>query len=178
MLASAKSTLFLGGVLISCSSIASAAEKMTVVVVDRVDNRSNYSYVVPGFSTNNSSGTANCSGGAGYANCSGSGTTTGVHTPGFVGSYEVSGATLTLQLPDRRLVVVNCKSKMNWTEWDQGAYRSCRIPLVRSIQAEFKGDKAKLRWPVSIDGKKLETESYKILGILDPPESPVDPAPQ
>jgi hypothetical protein len=37
------------------------------------------------------------------------------------------------------------------------------MPLVDDIQVEFSGDK----WPVSIDGKKIESESYKILGVLD-----------
>ena len=35
------------------------------------------------------------------------------------------------------------------------------------IQVEFSGDKAKMIWPVSIDGKKLQSETYKILGVLD-----------
>jgi hypothetical protein len=35
------------------------------------------------------------------------------------------------------------------------------------IQAEFDGNKAKLRWLVSIDGKKFESETYKILAVLD-----------
>jgi hypothetical protein len=48
-------------------------------------------------------------------------------------------------------------------------YRSCRIPLATKIDAEFSGDKAKLRWPVSIDGKKWESETYKILAVLDKP---------
>ncbi len=33
-------------------------------------------------------------------------------------------------------------------------------------QAEFDGDKAKLIWPVSLDGKKTDSETYKVLGIL------------
>jgi hypothetical protein len=28
------------------------------------------------------------------------------------------------------------------------------------------GDKAKLQWSVSLDGKKIESETYKILGVL------------
>jgi hypothetical protein len=43
------------------------------------------------------------------------------------------------------------------------------MPLVNEIQAEFDGDKAKLQWPVSIDGKKTESETYKILAILSKP---------
>jgi hypothetical protein len=40
------------------------------------------------------------------------------------------------------------------------------MPLVDDVQAEFDGDKAKLKWPVSLDGKKLESETYKILAVL------------
>lgn len=88
----------------------------------------------------------------------------------MVGSYQVTGATLSLQLPDGRIAVVNCASKLNWTEWSLNqVYRSCRVPLVNRVQAEFDGDKAKIKWSVSIDGKKMETETYKILGVLDKP---------
>jgi hypothetical protein len=41
--------------------------------------------------------------------------------------------------------------------------------VVDSIEADFKGDNAKLIWPVSLDGKKMQTETYKILGIFDKP---------
>ncbi len=47
--------------------------------------------------------------------------------------------------------------------------RSCRIPLADDIEAEFSGNNAKLKWPVSIDGKKSESETYKILGVFDQP---------
>ena len=40
------------------------------------------------------------------------------------------------------------------------------MPLVDDIDVEFNGDKAKLIWPVSIDGKKMASETYKILGVL------------
>jgi hypothetical protein len=50
--------------------------------------------------------------------------------------------------------------------------RDCRMPLVKDIQVEFKGKNAKLIWPVSIDGKKLESETYKILAVLEPEKQP------
>ncbi len=40
------------------------------------------------------------------------------------------------------------------------------MPLVDDIQAEFKGKNAKLEWPVSLDGKKMESETYPILAVL------------
>jgi hypothetical protein len=44
---------------------------------------------------------------------------------------------------------------------------SCRVPLVDDIQAEFHGDKAKLLWVVSLDGKKTQCQTYKMLAILN-----------
>jgi hypothetical protein len=52
----------------------------------------------------------------------------------------------------------------------RGNHRSCRIPLVDEINADFHGDNAKLEWVVSIDGKKLQSETYKVLGILAKPK--------
>ncbi|WP_263356420.1 hypothetical protein [Acidicapsa ligni] len=83
-------------------------------------------------------------------------------------TFKVHDATFTLLIPDGRLVVVNCESK--FAEHMAGAagnHRSCRMPVADNIQVEFKSDKAKLSWPVSLDGKKIESETYKILGILD-----------
>ncbi len=41
------------------------------------------------------------------------------------------------------------------------------MPLVDDIQVEFKGKNAKLTWPVSLDGKKFESERYKILAVFE-----------
>jgi len=41
------------------------------------------------------------------------------------------------------------------------------MPITNEIDVEFKGKNAKLFWPVSVDGKKMESETYKILGVLD-----------
>ena len=86
---------------------------------------------------------------------------------GFVGSYDVTGATLSLQLPDGRVAVVNCASKVNWTEFNMNTYRSCRVPFVNTVRADFFGDGAKLQWSVSIDGKKTQSETYKIIAVLE-----------
>lgn len=42
---------------------------------------------------------------------------------------------------------------------------------MEDVQAEFRGDKAKLEWNVSLDGKKMQSETYKVLAILDKPIS-------
>lgn len=73
-----------------------------------------------------------------------------------------------LLLPDGRAAVVNCESKFaERMAGRAGNHRDCRMPLVDNIQAEFKGDKAKLEWVVSLDGKKLQSETYKVLAIME-----------
>ncbi len=172
-----KSGVVLTFAIIAVFSAAFAnAQKLQVEIIDRQSSVSDYVYVVPGFSSTqgsvNSRCTANVTGDA-YAaqasqNCLATASATGTTSPGFIGSYQVRGATLSLQLPDKRIAVVNCNKKVNWTwEWTTELYRDCRTPLINKIDVEFSGDNAKLKWPVSIDGKKMQSETYKILGIID-----------
>ncbi len=142
-----------------------AAEKFDVKIIDRQDSATRYTYVLPGYSNSVSNTNANCYGNPSNVNCVGSTRTTGSSVPARAGTYQVQGATLSLQLPDGRVAVVNCESKYA-PKGDFVNRRSCRIPPVDDIQAEFDGDKAKLKWPVSLDGKKLNSETYKILTVL------------
>lgn len=143
------------------------AQKFAVKIVNRQDNETEYTYVVPGYTTANSNTSVNCFGDVNNVNCNGTTRTTGSSAPAQQVSYRVRGATFSLQLPDGRVAVVNCESKFaEHFAGPKGNRRSCRMPLVDDIQAEFKGDKAKLEWPVSLDGKKMETETYKILAVL------------
>ncbi len=157
-------------VLFPVAAAAQASPRLNVVIVDRQISGTNYSYVVPGHLFAQSNSNANCFDTANSVNCSGGTRTTASVTPPSSVSYDVRGATFTLRLPDGRLVVVNCESKYA-LKFDYINRRSCRIPLVNEIQAEFDGDKAKLEWPVSIDGKKTQTETYKILAILSNPNA-------
>lgn len=119
-----------------------SAQKLDVKIVNRQDNENQYDYA------------------AVYNN-------TAVGT-----TFKVHGATFTLELPDGRLAVVNCESKFaEHMAGRAGNRRSCRVPLVDSIEVDFHGDNAKLTWPVSLDGKKMQSETYKILGILDKPKA-------
>jgi hypothetical protein len=59
--------------------------------------------------------------------------------------------------------------------------RSCRVPLVNDFEGTFDGDKAKLFWPTSLDGKKVEYETYKIIAVSKvnsaaTPTKPTEPA--
>jgi hypothetical protein len=148
------------------------AQSLAVKIINRQDNETDYSYVVPGYWTSNSNASVNCFGTTNTVNCNGQARTAGLSTPAQQVSFHVRGATLSVQLPDGRVAVVNCESKFaERLAGPRGNHRSCRVPLVDDIDAEFKGDKAKLFWPVSIDGRKLQSETYTILGVLSQPKS-------
>jgi hypothetical protein len=151
--------------LILVSAGSASAQKLDVKIVDRQDSATGYTYLAPGHFNSQSTANLNCYGDT-NVNCSGSSTTYGTVTAPRRISYEVRGATFTLLLPDGRGVVVNCESKY-LPKFDYINRRSCRMPLVDNIHAEFHGDKAKLEWVVSLDGKKMQLETYKVLAILD-----------
>jgi hypothetical protein len=156
--------------LLVCAAPASA-QKLAVKIINRQENETNYTYVVPARLFANSTTDVNCNGNDSYANCNGSTTTTGAITPAHEVSFQVSGATFSLLLPDGRIAVVNCESKFaEHFAGPAGNHRSCRMPIVDTIEADFHGDKAKLEWPVSLDGKKKQSETYKVLGILGQPK--------
>lgn len=161
-----------------------SAQQLDVRIIGRQDSDTDYSYVVPGhftsYSSTNGSLNANCStldaGAIANTNCNGAtqSTTTvnGVSTPAQAVSFHVRGATLTLQLPDGRVAVVNCTSKFKERfAGPRGNHRDCRVPLVDDLQADFHGDNAKLEWNVSLDGKKIQSETYKIVAVLGRPTS-------
>ena len=157
-------------ILFSAASVS--AQKVAVKVIDRQDNETDYTYVVPARWFSNSNTNVNCSGSDRNVNCNGSTNATGTITPAHQVPYHVRGATFTLQLPDGRAAVANCESKFKERFAGRaGNHRSCRILLVENIDAEFHGDNAKLIWPVSLDGKKMQSETYKVLAILYKPKS-------
>jgi hypothetical protein len=154
--------------LILASAASASAQKLDVKIIDRQNSDNEYTYVVPGYSTSHANSNVNCNAYGDNVNCNGSTTTNEINTPGHAVSYHVHGATFTLLLPDGREAVVNCESKFaEHMAGHAGNKRSCRMPLVDNIVAEFKGDKAKLEWVVSLDGKKMQSETYKVLAVLD-----------
>jgi hypothetical protein len=161
--------LAIAGLFLLCAS--ASAQKLTVTILNRQDNDTDYTYVVLGHFNAQSNSNVSCYGGDSNVNCNGSTTTSGLTTPAEQVPFHVRGATFTLQLPDGRAAVVNCESKFKERmAGPRGNHRSCRVPLVDSIQAEFHGDNAKLLWVVSLDGKKTQSKTYKILAILDKPK--------
>ncbi len=157
--------IVLVGIAQAVSAQVTTAQKLNVKIIDRQDSATGYTYTAPAYFNSQSNSNINC---YGDVTCNASTTTSGSISPPRKISYQVRGATFTLQLPDGRAAVVNCESKY----MPRGDYinrRDCRMPLVDNIQAEFHGDKAKLTWVVSLDGKKTQSETYKVLAILDKP---------
>jgi len=160
----------------SAASVA-CAQKLTVRIIDRRTAETNYTYQVPGHSMSQSYGNADCSansfGNTTTANCAGSSLTNTLTTAPHQISFNVTGATFALLLPDGRVAVVNCVSKFaERMAGPAGNHRSCRTPIVDDIDVDFKGNHAKLEWVVSLDGKKKESETYNILGILPSAKAP------
>lgn len=156
-----------GAAFILLWSIPASAQRLRLKIIDRQDNQTDCTFVVPGHWYSNSYTSVNCSGGDVSVNCGGSTSASGTVTPAHEVSFTVYGATLALLLPDGRVAVVNCKSKFKERfAGPAGNHRSCRVPLNDDIDAEFKGDKARLIWVVSLDGKKKASETYNILGVF------------
>jgi len=142
-----RNLLSVAGIVLTGTASVSA-QKLDVKIINRQDSSQSYVYA-----TFNSTVAANSAFGTSAA-----------------ATFQVQGATLTLQLPDNRIAVVNCQYK--FAEHMAGAAgnrRSCHVPLVSEVQADFHGDDAKLTWIVSIDGKKTQSETYKILAVSDKP---------
>ncbi|MGA2730577.1 MAG: hypothetical protein ABSE96_22415 [Terracidiphilus sp.] len=148
----------------SASCVRSAsAQKLDATVLYRQNSDSDYSALIPGYSNPDS---PDCAADLANAACYNptQATATG-STPNSI-SYYVTGTTLSLLLPDGKIAVVNCINKYS----SKGTYilrRNCGMPLVEHVQAEFKGNVAKLEWPVGPDARKVESEKYKILAVLD-----------
>lgn len=173
-------SLAIATIFLVFSTAMCSGQKLIVKIVQRQNNETGYSGYIPGHfeSTSNTNlsgdtttnGNIDLSSGDYHSTSStdlrGTTKTDGTITAPREVSYSVTGATFSLQLPDGRIAVVNCVSKYS-PKGDHVNRRSCRMPLVNDIQAEFKGKNAKLFWPVSLDGKKIESETYKILAVLD-----------
>jgi hypothetical protein len=152
-------------VILALSVGAAYAQMLKVKIIQRQDNTTAYSYAEP--AEIKTSGYASCyETGRRSVDCSS--TSQGTISGGDVRTFQVRGATYTLLLPDGRRVIVNCDGKYA-LHFDGVNTRSCHKPFADDIEAEFKGDDAKLRWRTSLDGKKTDSETYKIVGVFDAP---------
>jgi len=157
----------IAGLISGLGTLACTGQTMKVKVVKRQDNDTAYNYSVPGRTETETKTRVRCDDNPRDPHCVKTTRTETEYVAPKEGSYDVQGATLSLLLPDGRIAVVNCASKLSLFNPTPQTRRSCRVPPVDDIQAEFKGKDAKLSWPVSVDGKKLESETYKILTVQE-----------
>jgi hypothetical protein len=144
---------------------SASAQKLEVSVLYRQNSGTDYKALVPGF-TNPSS--PDCAADLANADCYNQTHATETDSTPSPVPYSVTGTTLSLLLPDGRVAVVNCINKYSKYS-PKGDYisRGCGMPLVERVQVEFKGKIARLEWPVGSDGKKIESEKYKIVAVLE-----------
>lgn len=153
--------LMLASLSIAFSVGSASAQKIDVSVLYRQDSDSRYIAIIPGYTGPEADITGACMLDPDPANCPHLDSTMSNGSP----TYMVVGTTLSLQLPDGRIALVNCQNRYS----PKGTYinrRSCGMPMVQHVQAEFTGQNAKLEWPVA-DGKKTESENYKVIALLD-----------
>jgi hypothetical protein len=155
------------GVIVGFCGLSCAAERVDVKIVNRQNNESAYSYNVAGRTDSTTRTKVKCREGDYSSGCTETTHTATQYVAPQHGDYSVQGSTLSLQLADGRIAVVNCASKLSLFTPTPQTRRSCRIPPGNNIQVEFKAKDAKLFWPVSIDGQKFESETYKIVAIED-----------
>ena len=144
-------------------SVGSAsAQKIAASVLYRQDSDNRYIAIIPGYTAPEDADiTGACMLDPDPANCPRADGSMSNGNP----TYMLVGTTLSLLLPDGRVALVNCQNRYS----SKGTYinrRSCGMPMVQRVQAEFVGPNAKLEWPVA-DGKKTESETYKVIALLD-----------
>jgi hypothetical protein len=120
--------------ILVCATSA-LAQTFAVKIIDRQDNDTDYTYVVPAHWSSNSNTNLNCGGSDANMNCTGSTNTTGTATPAlrcritFVEQRSLYSC-------DGRAAIVNCESKFaEHFAGHAGNHRSCRMPLVENLQA-------------------------------------------
>jgi hypothetical protein len=143
-------------------SVGSAsAQKIDVSVLYRQDSDNRYIAIIPGYTGPEADITGACMLDPDPANCPRVDATMTDGSP----TYMLVGTTLSLLLPDGRIALVNCQNRFS----SKGTYinrRSCGMPMVQHVQAEFVGQSAKLEWPVGTDSRKTESETYKVVALL------------
>ena len=137
------------------------AQKLEATVLYRQNSDNNYAAVIPRPDGSTPDGLVDCAADVANEVCSNQSQPVAPGQP----SLSVTGTTLSLLLPDGRIAVVNCLTKYSFKGTAINR-RSCGMPLVEHVQAEFKGNIARLEWPVGSDEKRIESEKYKVVAVL------------
>lgn len=147
---------------LALSSLSAFAQKIEVSVLYRQDSDSRYLAVVPGYTGPEADITGACILDPDPANCPPITASAADGTP----NYMLVGTTLSLLLPDGRVVLVNCQNLYS-SKGDYINRRGCGMPMVERVQAEFVGPKAKLEWQIGADYKKTRSETYQVVAVFE-----------
>lgn len=140
------------------------AQKLDATVLYRQNSDTDYNALIPGYS-----GTTDCAANPTDQECSPATRTAPLSSAANDVTYNVVGTTLSLLLPDGRVAVLNCVNKFS-SNTSHIHSRTCGMPMVEHVQAQFNGASAKLEWPIAPGGKKLESETYKVVAVLNKKE--------
>lgn len=154
--------LGLSALSLAFSAVSTSAQKVEASVLYRQDSDNQYIAVVPGYSGPASDITGACLLDPDPANCPSVNATSENGNP----NYMLVGTTLSLLLPDGRVALVNCQNRYS-SKGNGINRRSCGMPMVPRVEADITGQVAKLTWAVGTDGKKMETETYKVIATFD-----------
>ena len=142
------------------------AQKVDASVLNRQVSDSDYAAVVPGYTKpiecTETTPEVDCAVVEPAAGESAGGALAAAYN---VAAFNVTGTTLSLLLPDGRVALVNCVSRYS-TKGNYLNRRTCGMPLVPSLQVEFKGQQARLEWLIGADKKKTESETYRVVAML------------
>jgi hypothetical protein len=152
----------LAALSLAFSAPSALAQKVQANVLYRQDSDNSYIAVVPGYSGPDADITGACMLDPDPANCPAVKASSDTGNP----NYMLVGTTLSLLLPDGRVALVNCQNRYS-AKGNSINRRSCGMPMVQQVEADITGQIAKLTWPVGTDGKKTESETYKVVAMLD-----------
>jgi hypothetical protein len=160
-----KSTCLAAGLALFSLAFGSAlvsAQKIEARVLYRQNSEGNYAALIPNQEGILPDGIVDCAADIANQACE------GPSQPAAPGQplLNVSGTTLSLLLPDGKVAVVNCVNKYS-SRSDMIVRRSCAMPMVEHVEADFEGPRAKLKWLVGPDGRKTESETYKVVALLN-----------
>jgi hypothetical protein len=139
-----------------------SAQKLEATVLYRQNSDNSYAAVVPRADGSTPEGTVDCAADLANEACANASQPAAPGQP----SLSVTGTTLSLLLPDGRVAVVNCLNKYS-TKGTAINRRSCAMPLVERVEADLDGQRAKLKWFAGTDPRIPESETYKIVALLD-----------
>jgi hypothetical protein len=149
--------LLLGCLLSSVSTVS--AQKIDATVLYRQNSDTGYTVLVPGFAPE---GAVDCAADIANDACSQAVPTAAPGQP----SLSVTGTTLSLLLPDGRVAVVNCPNRYSFKGTAINR-RTCAMPLVEHVEAQFAGSRATLKWLIGSNDRKIESEKYTVVAFLD-----------